>query len=149
MEKVMFGLIIFTLAVCANANDTIYKDGTRCYCDYIYRTYYESGALEWEFPYKNGKENGIEKEYYESGALRSEIPCKNDKVNGLAKAYYESGALAWEVPYKNDKENGIEKEYFSSGEIKSTATYRNGILQGYKHCSDGRIGNKDLDCSVQ
>ena len=144
---------------------------TACYCDYIYRTYYESGALnweipykndkkngiekgyyesgalEWEVPYKNGKENGIEKEYYESGAMRWAVPCKNDKMNGLAKGYYESGALAWEVPYKNGKENGIEKEYFSSGE--STATYRNGILQGYKHCSDGRIGNDNLDCSVQ
>ena len=148
MKKVMFGLIMFVLAVCANANDT-YKDGTQCNCDTILRMYSESGDLLWETPYKNDKKNGIEKEYYESGALMSEMPFENGKRDGIEKGYYESGALWGEIPYKNGKENGIEKGYYESGEIASTATYRNGILQGYKHCSDGRIGNDDLDCSVQ
>ena len=36
--------------------------------------YYNNGQLAGETPFKNGKENGVEKSYYESGQLEFEIP---------------------------------------------------------------------------
>ena len=115
----------------------------------VNKYYYKSGVLKSEIPYKNDQRDGIQKEYYESGAIYWEIPYKNGKKNGIVKEYYESGEIMSEVPYENGKINGIEKGYFRSGKIAYTAKYKAGVLKGYKRCSDGRIGNDDLDCSVQ
>ena len=77
----------------------------------VRKEYYESGALLWEIPYKNGKEHGMAKVYYESGALRYETPRVNGEKHGIAKHYYESGALSLEVPYVNGVMHGIAKSY--------------------------------------
>jgi DNA topoisomerase-2 len=36
--------------------------------------------------------------------------------------------------------------YFESGKLAGTANYKNGTLTGYKKCTDGRMGNENLDC---
>ena len=107
---------------------------------------YNNGALSYEMPYKNGKKNGIYKEY-DNGALELETPYVNGKKNGVEKWYYENSSLKLETPYKDDKINGVEKEY-DMGNLRSTAKYKNGVLDGYKHCSDGRIGDESLSCRV-
>ena len=40
----------------------------------------------------------------------------------------------------------MEKEYDTRGNLISFAKYENGVLDGYKHCSDGRLGNESLSC---
>ena len=39
----------------------------------IAKTYYNSGQLDYEINFIDGKKNGIQKTYYESGQLKSEI----------------------------------------------------------------------------
>ena len=70
----------------------------------------------------------------------------NDKKNGVEKGYYEDGSIRWETHYKNDKKNGVEKWYHEDGSLVSTTKYKNDVLDGYKHCSDGRMGNESLYC---
>ena len=82
--------------------------------------YYNNGQLEIESetPFKNGKENGIEKEYYKNGRLKRETPYTDGELNGVEKRYYENGQLAGETPFKNGKENGVEKSYYESGQLE-------------------------------
>ena len=67
-------------------------------------------------PIKNGKPEGFAKEYYESGALEAEINFKNGKMEGL-KWYYESGILKAKVKFKNGKEEWV-KYYDRFGNVE-------------------------------
>ena len=51
-----------------------------------------------------------------------------------------------EKPYKNGNTNGIVKWYYENGKLAGTENYKNGTLEGYKKCTDGRMGNENLDC---
>ena len=161
MKQIIIGLFIMLLVACNQqpvqgtvkmdtprdtVYNTTYKDGTDCMCDSIQSYYYDSGVLMWEIPYINGKEHGVCKWYHESGALMREIPRINGNVHGVVKSYYKSGALRWEIPCINEKEHGVGKWYYENGKLAGTATYKNGKLAGYKKCSDGRVGNENLDC---
>ena len=94
--------------------------------------YYNNGQLEIESetPFKNGKENGIEKEYYKNGRLKRETPYTDSKANGIEKKYYENGRLAGETPYTDGKLNGVVKEYYETGELLREAPYKNGEHDG-------------------
>ena len=83
----------------------------------VKKEYYESGALEVEIPYVNGKMHGISRGYYESGALKYETPYVNGAKHGIGKGYHETGALWIEIPYKNGKMHGIEKKYNSEKSV--------------------------------
>lgn len=96
----------------------------------IDKQYYENGKLLSEYPYKNGKLEGIEKAYDENGNLWFELPLKNDKREGIAKEYYESGNLKRETPFKNDKFEGIRKVYYESGNILLETPYTNDKVHG-------------------
>lgn len=94
--------------------------------------YYNNGQLEIESetPFKNGKENGIEKEYYKNGRLKRETPHTDGKANGIEKKYYENGRLKGETPYTDGKLNGVVKEYYETGELLREAPYKNGEHDG-------------------
>jgi len=40
----------------------------------------------------------------------------------------------------------LKRGFTNKGEVISTAKYKNGMLDGYKRCSDGRFGNEELEC---
>ena len=69
--------------------------------------------------------------------------CECDSIH---VDYYESGSIRAEFPYKNGYRNGIGKWYYENGKLAGTANYKNGTLTGYKKCTDGRMGNENLDC---
>jgi len=143
--KLIIAVLLLTIG--AFAQNTTYKDGTHCECDSIESTYYKSGALESEHPYKYGVLNGILKVYYESGALMRYFRFVNDKREGISKHYYESGALYYEQNYVNNKWYGTFKWYYENGKLAGIATYDTSEkLIGYKKCTDGRSGNETLDC---
>ena len=161
MNKIIITLLLLLASISFSQVNTTYKDGTDCNCDSIHQVYDDNGKLASEAPYVNGKLKRIEKLYFTDGTECEcdsitqvydedvglfETPYKNGKKNGVEKRYYDSGKLASETSYKNGKKNGIRKEYDTQGNLSSTAKYKNGILDGYKHCSDGRIGNEQLDC---
>ncbi len=70
--------------------------------DGTWRWWYESGQLQSEETYKNGKLDGTTwREWYESGQLQSEETYKNGKLDGTWREWYESGQLKYERTYKN------------------------------------------------
>lgn len=108
--------------------------------------YYNNGQLEIESetPFKNGKENGIEKEYYKNGRLKRETPYTDSKANGIQKEYYENGRLKSETPYTDGKLNGVVKEYYETGELLREAPYKNGEHDGVdkRYDKDGQVREK-------
>ncbi len=54
-----------------------------------YKVYYESGQVQEEGSYKDGKKDGPFKAYYESGQLQEEGVYKDDNLDGPFKAYYK------------------------------------------------------------
>ena len=154
MNKIIISLLLLLASISFSQVNTVYHDGTDCNCDSIHQVYNDNGKLASEAPYVNGLINGVEKGYYngignghyESGSILRETPYVNGLINGVENRYYEDGTLAWETPYKNGKKNGVGNRYHDDGTLKSTAKYKNGVLDGYKHCSDGRMGNESLNC---
>lgn len=174
---------IMLLTVCAFAQKTTYMDGTDCQCDSIStnsfgtessykngklngisKVYYESGNLEFDNIYINGKntktiryyESGsirsskcdsIHIEYYENGALKVIVPYKNGMRHGIAVGYYENGSLRDSVSYKDGIQDGIEYWYRQSGELIYIRTFKNGKLQGFTECSNGMRGNISFYCN--
>ncbi|MBD3268416.1 hypothetical protein GF373_17250 [bacterium] len=67
----------------------------------VKRWYRESGELEYEWQYKNGKLHGPSRGYYKSGELEWETQWKNGKRHGPSRGYHESGELCWEWQYEN------------------------------------------------
>jgi len=87
------------------------------------RGYYKDGTLNWEIPFVNDKQHGVQKGYYEDGTLHWEIFFFNGQAHGTAKWYYEGGmsqnghgkVLYYEVPYLNGQQHGIQKGYHEDG----------------------------------
>lgn len=75
----------------------------------IKKTYYDTGELESETPYKNNQKHGVAKIYYKNGAVKSEIPYKNNQIDGNAKKYYEKGVLEIEASFRNGKVKDFTK----------------------------------------
>lgn len=69
--------------------------------------------------------------------------CECDSISIV---YNESENIRVEKPYKNGNINGVMKWYYENGKLAGTANYKNGTLEGYKKCTDGRMGNENLDC---
>ena len=92
---------------------------------------YRHGALiqtgcdcAYEFPYKNGKIEGIAK-VYSYKKLAGTYPYKNGKLDGIQKRYDENGNLKQETPYKNNVIDGVEKRYYENGDLIAEITYKN------------------------
>ena len=58
--------------------------------------YYENGKLKSETPYKNGEEDGTQKEYYDNGNLKLETIYKEGTRNGF-KEYNKDGKLIYKT----------------------------------------------------
>lgn len=83
--------------------------------------------------------NGVVCSFHESGKLEKEIPYKNGKVEGLVKRYYESGKLQVEAFFKNGQCEGLGKVYFESGKLQLGIVYKNGLaISGICHHPNGR-----------
>jgi antitoxin component YwqK of YwqJK toxin-antitoxin module len=81
------------------------------------RDNYDNGQLEYEIPYVNGKQHGIEKSWYENGQLSYEIPYVNDQRHGIERGWHPNGQLGWETPYENDQRHGIRKHWKKDGTL--------------------------------
>ena len=70
---------ILLLSIVTFAQNTTYLDGTECICDSIRRDYLENGEVWSEYPYKNGKLNGLGKDY-ENGTLKGYKKCTDGRM---------------------------------------------------------------------
>lgn len=104
----------------------------------VYRAYYESGILELETSYKDGKINGFEKHYYDSGELKAELRYENGEMSSDWKKFYKSGRVKAETISKNGGTDGIMKEYYESGHLKAEIIIKdNKAASGYSYDEKG------------
>ncbi len=93
----------------------------------IVRVYTKTGYLVLIKPYKNGKENGIEKEYYYNHSLGKDIPVTFDSISNRVAV---NGSLKFKITYIDGKENGVAKGYYRNGKIRTIWFMNNGVATG-------------------
>ncbi len=134
-----------------NNKTPLQSSAPKSYRDTILKSYYPTGQLLCETPYKMGEINGIQKIYYKTGQITSETPFVNGLANGTSMSYYKSGRWMHEIPYVDGKINGIvkyqpersmlirilkevkfvdNKGYYPSGELYEEIPLGNGIING-------------------
>ena len=102
-------------------NDRLHIENDRLHIEW-----YENGQLKSERNYKEGKENGFQKQWYESGQLQSEASFKDGSLDGLKKYWYKSGQLLYEENYKEGKQEGLSKNWYENGQLRSEGNYKYG-----------------------
>lgn len=83
--------------------------------DGIYRSYYQTGHLELECPYKAGLREGREKHHYDESrhAIKSEVDFHEDKKHGASRWYTSHGKLIGEGHYENGHKHGSHIEWYT------------------------------------
>ncbi|MEN8216544.1 MAG: toxin-antitoxin system YwqK family antitoxin [Pseudomonadota bacterium] len=101
--------------------------------------YYESGALQFEYSYRNGKLHGLTKEYYETGELKAESDYRADKLVAQ-KIFRRDGNLEYELKSKDGQKIETRKMYYPTGELSREQSFVNGKLEGleFDYYQDGQ-----------
>jgi antitoxin component YwqK of YwqJK toxin-antitoxin module len=83
--------------------------------------HYPDGKLKAVYTYNDaGLLDGISRVYYESGKIESEGNYKDGKLDGIFKSYYENGNLKSAGEYKAGTLDGRLDNYDENGTIKRT-----------------------------
>lgn len=120
-----------------------YQDGSPCECDSMVRKYYDSGELESETPYVDGKIHGKQMEYEPFAKFnpqpsaedrmhwveKYEVPYENGSKQGIGYGYYLSGIVAVENHFANDLWF-CQKIFYPSGALEYECAYRNESKHG-------------------
>ncbi len=125
------GLEIYTYnnAMASIRTKRYYKDGL---FHGSYKEWFESGALQRESTWVNGKKEGSEKYFYEDSSLKSECNYVNGVYNGRQQQHYPNGQLSNKYYYINGLQQDSLKEYYQNGNLKLEAYYAEGKIIGIK-----------------
>jgi antitoxin component YwqK of YwqJK toxin-antitoxin module len=93
------------------------------------KKYYDSGVVQFEYSFKNGKLHGVTKEFYESGVIKAESTYKADRLIAQKK-FNLNGDNEYEMRYEQGKKLEITRRYYSTGELFRKRTLVNGKLEG-------------------
>ena len=91
---------------------------------------YESGAVESETHFIDGKEDGVAVGWYENGARKYEIPYNRGRLKGVEIQYYNTGSKLFEIRFKNDMKDGVELWWYENGAKRSESSYKEGKKEG-------------------
>ena len=101
--------------------------------------YFESGQVQSEMNYKDGKVHGKSYSYFESGQVQSEMNYKDGENDGIKTYYYNNGNIRFkgnkEVYKGLDYKVGIWTYYNNKGNIANEIDFNNGGEYGYDKCS--------------
>lgn len=81
--------------------------------------FYESGKLQSEGDYQEGRKAGFWQAFYESGKLQSEGHYHQGGEIGLWRYFYENGTLKSEGAYEEKQKVDVWKYYNEKGELTS------------------------------
>lgn len=117
------------------ANGKVKSEGTFSPKDTLkqgpWRYYFNSGKLNSEGAYYNGKMHSEWKYYYESNGNIQKIENWKDGVQeGETKEFYPNGKVEKVFVYKNGIYNGLFLAYFEDGSISKKGYYSNGLPEG-------------------
>lgn len=113
--KAVFVAVLLVLSVAVQSQET--------------EKYYDSGALQFEYRYRNGKLHGLTKEYYETGELRAELDYRAGKLVAK-KEFRRDGNLEYELKYRDGNKIETQKKYYPTGELFREQTLENGKIEG-------------------
>ncbi len=133
----------------------------------LIQTWYpETGELESEVMYINGRRHGTFTFYNRNGTVNYSEDYRNGVVHGFKRSYYENGQLETETfvlngfsqyctmfrpngikkvemlyGFNTQKLNGPFKRYYENGNVWFECTYINGLRQGLYKCygEDGSL----------
>ena len=92
-------------------------------------TYYESGALHFEYSYLNGELHGTTREYYETGELKAEHVYQNGQLISK-KEYHRNGDLEYEMKYEDGHKIETQIEYYQTGQLFRQRSFLDGNRHG-------------------
>lgn len=97
------------------------------------KRWYENEQLEYDYYYKRGNNDGVQKEWYKNGKLKLEENYDDGKLNGIRKEWYESGQQKVVEKYKiiqsNQRDFFGRKKIFSQKDGKSKRWKEDGDLK--------------------
>lgn len=85
-------ITILLLSIGSFAQNTTYKDGSECECDYILREYYDSGVLHKEIPITNNDTLGWVMTYWFDGGNRIYEKSLYTKIGTIETFYYNTAS---------------------------------------------------------
>jgi antitoxin component YwqK of YwqJK toxin-antitoxin module len=90
-------------------------------------TYFDDGKTpRAKETFDGGKRQGIRYTYYPSGAIKEEAPYRSNLLTGQVKTYYENGAIESTTEYRNNRRHGAYRSYYADGKIKEEGEYAAG-----------------------
>jgi len=90
--------------------------------------YKKSYGIGWKKVKTKLVPHGIAKDYYESGVLEREDPYVDGKREGTIKLYNKDGILEASAEYKDNKRNGKSVYYNTDGSVIEEEYYKDGNL---------------------
>lgn len=92
--------------------------------------YNTNGKVSQTIHYKNNVQHGLRKNFFESGALESEFSYNDGKIDGDYVAYYENNQISEIGKYRRGNRIGNWKEYYKNGKLKAEGKYTVGTKTG-------------------
>jgi len=118
INKFVLVLMILVFSVAVQSEETQKK-------------YYDSGAVQFEYNYRNGRLHGLTKEFYESGAIKTESTYKSNKLIAQ-KQFNRNGDSEYELKYERNRKIEATKSYYPTGELFRKRTLVNGKITGFE-----------------
>ena len=82
-----------------------------------------------QFPYGDGKIDGVAPFFYENGDLLAQVTYKNGLIAGY-KEFFPDGTLRTEIAYRKGVRHGTVKFYYNTGHLFCEGRYKNGRQAG-------------------
>jgi antitoxin component YwqK of YwqJK toxin-antitoxin module len=103
--------------------------------------WFESGQVEKERTFKNGKLQGADCDWYKNGVKKCTRIFVNDSLEGVFTEWFDGGEKESEGYYKNNKAEGVISHWFRNGKKSTEATFHEGKNEGVVINWDS-LGNK-------
>jgi antitoxin component YwqK of YwqJK toxin-antitoxin module len=103
------------------------------------KEYFESGILQKEYSFVNGKKDGISTAYFESGAILNRIPFEKDVRVGQGLVYYETGEVQIKMDFLSPT-TGYFTVFYKNGNIKGEGKVD---LSDFKEFGEWKYYNED------
>jgi hypothetical protein len=94
----------------------------------IYQSYYQSGAIETQGTYKDGRREGEWIWLFESGKMKAR--CVYHEDAGLFEAFHETGGLKRRGRMELTTRQGLWVEWFANGDLRMRGKMVDGVQHG-------------------
>jgi antitoxin component YwqK of YwqJK toxin-antitoxin module len=98
-----------------------------------YRTYFESGAIQQIYNFKDELPHGVHTEFFENGNKLGECTYDNGKREGRYSEWFPDGSLRYTVMYKDDTDVDEGIAWNEDGSVKYIIDFNEHTMTTYSH----------------